>query len=105
MIHYILDCLQCFLHEFVLQNITNNTFWYFEHWFNYLKINKNSGFQYEKACYLFIDEAATIVLHRRDTPKHEPYLDDGDAGRQVKLVHEQFTEEDARKYQPISQGG
>ena len=56
-------------------------------------------------CYLLIYEAAAIILDRRDTPKHEPYLDDGDAGRQVELVHEQLTEEDARKYQPISQGG
>ena len=55
--------------------------------------------------YLFIYKVAPIVLHRSNTPEHERYLDQGDAGGKVQLVKEQLTEEDAGKHQPVAQRG
>ena len=44
---------------------------------------------------------AAIVLHGGDTPEHEGELDEGEGGREVELIQEQFRQEHHGEHQPV----
>ena len=56
-----------------------------------------------KLFYIFINDEGTIVVNGQNTPEQEHQLEDGERRRERHLIKAEFSQEDERQDQPVSQ--